>query len=46
MSWINLNDRYELTNNMFFQWNQLKHAVPPRCKKTTFDYSDINEKDL
>ena len=31
---------------MFFQWAQLKHAVPPRWKKTIFDYSDINEKDL
>ena len=46
MSWINLKDKYELTNNMFFQWAQLKHAVPPRWKKTIFDYSDINEKDL
>ena len=31
---------------MFFQWAQLKHAVPPRWKKIIFDYSDINENDL
>ena len=31
---------------MFFQWAQLKHAVPPSWKKITFDYSDINESDL
>ena len=30
MSWINLKDRYELTNDMFSQWAQLKHAIPPR----------------
>ena len=30
ISWINLKDRYELTNNMFFQWAQLKHDIPPR----------------
>ena len=31
---------------MFFQWAQLKHAIPPRWKKITFDYNDINENDL
>ena len=31
---------------MFFQWAQLKHAIPPRWKKIIFDYSDINENDL
>ena len=46
ISWINLKDRYELTNNMFFQWAQLKHAIPPRWKKIIFDYNDINENDL
>ena len=30
ISWLNLNDRYELTNNMFFQWAKLKQAIPPR----------------
>ena len=31
---------------MFFQWAQLKHAIPPRWKKIIFDYNDINENDL
>ena len=31
---------------MFFQWAQLKHAIPPRCKKKIFDYSNINKNDL
>ena len=31
---------------MFFQWAQLKHAIPPRWKKIIFDYSDITENDL
>ena len=31
---------------MFFQWAQLKHAIPPRWKQISFDYSDINENDL
>ena len=31
---------------MFFQWAQLKHAIPSRWKKIIFDYSDINENDL
>ena len=30
----------------FFQWPQLKHAIPPRWKKTVFDYNGINENDL
>ena len=46
ISWINLKDRYELKNNMFFQWAQLKHAIPPGWKKIIFDYNDINENDL
>ena len=33
ISWINLKDGYELTNDMFFQWAQLKHTIPPRWKK-------------
>ena len=31
---------------MFFQWAQLKHAIPPGWKKIIFDYDDINEYDL
>ena len=46
ISWINLKDRYELKNNTFFQWAQLKHAIPPGWKKIIFDYDDINEYDL
>ena len=46
ISWINLKDRYELKNNTFFQWAQLKHAIPPGWKKIIFDYNDINENDL
>ena len=30
----------------FFQWTQLKHAIPSRWKKLIFDYSGINENDL
>ena len=36
ISWINLKDRYELTNNMFSQLAQLKHAIPPRWEKNNF----------
>ena len=46
ISWINLKGKYELTNNMFFQWAQLKDAIPPRWKKVIFDYSNVNENDL
>ena len=48
ISWINLKDRYELTNNMFFQWAQLKHTIPPRwIFFFFFDYCcDINENNL
>ena len=31
---------------MFFQWAQLKHAIPPRWKRIVFDYNDINDNDL
>ena len=31
---------------MFFQWAQLKHAIPPRWKKIIFDYNGINENGL
>ena len=46
ISWINPKNTYELTNNMLFQWAQLKHAIPTRWKKVIFDYNDINENDL
>ena len=46
ISWINLKDRYELSKDMFFQWAQLKHAIPPRWKKLFFDYSNIKENDI
>ena len=46
ISWIDLKDRYELTSYMFFQWAQLKHAIPPRWKKIIFDYKNINENKL
>ena len=45
ISWVNLKDRYDLTN-MFVQWAKLKHAIPPRWKQIIFDYSGINENDL
>ena len=44
ISWVNLKDRYELTNDMFFQWAQLKHAIPARCKTLISSYSDIDDK--
>ena len=32
ISWVNLKDKYELTNDMFYQRAQLKHAIPARWK--------------
>ena len=32
-SWVNLKDRYVLTNDILFQQAQLKHAIPARLKK-------------
>ena len=46
ISWTNLKDRYDLTNDLFFQWAQLKHVILPRWKKIIFDYSNINKNDL
>ena len=46
ISSIHLKERYELTNNMFFQWDQLKHAIAPRWKLIIFDFCGINENDL
>ena len=43
---MNHKSRYELTNKIFFQWAQLKHAIPLRWKKIIFDYSNINENNL
>ena len=44
--WINLKDKYELMNDMFFQWAQLKHAIPTRWKTLISNYSDIDEENL
>ena len=39
-------DRYELTNDIFFQWAQLKHTIPTRWKNLIFNYTGTNENDL
>ena len=44
ISSINLKDEYELTNDMFFQWTQLKHAIPTMWKTLISSISDIAEK--
>ena len=31
---------------MFFQWAQIKHAIPTTWERLISNYSDINEKDL
>ena len=46
LSWVNLKDKYELMNDMFFQWAQIKHAVPTRWKTLISNYSDIDEENL
>ena len=46
ISWTNLKDGYELTNEMLFQWAQLKHAIRLRWKKIIFNYRNIKENDL
>ena len=43
---VNLKDKYELRNDMFFQWSQLKHTIPTRWKTLTSNYSDIDQKNL
>ena len=44
VSWVNLKSSCKWTNDMFFfQWAQLKHAIPVRWKKPIFNYSDIND---
>ena len=35
-----------MTNNTFFYWAQLKHAISQRWKQKVFDHSDNNENDL
>ena len=46
MSRVNLKDEYKLTNDMFFQWVQLKHVIPTRWKTLISDFSDIDENNL
>ena len=46
LSWVNLKDKYELMNDMFFQWAQIKHAVPTRWKALISNYSDMDEENL
>ena len=46
LSWVNLKDKSELMNDMFFQWVQIKHAVPTRWKTLISNYSDIDEENL
>ena len=45
-SWVNLKDKYELTNDIFYQWAQLKHAISARWKTLISNYSDIDEENL
>ena len=45
-SWVNLKDKYELTNDIFYQWAQLKHAISARWKTLNSNYSDIDEENL
>ena len=44
ISSINLKDEYELTNDMLFQWTQLKHAIPTMWKTLISSISDTAEK--
>ena len=46
ISWVSLKDGYELMNDMFFQWAQLKHAAPTRSKTLIYNYSNIDEENL
>ena len=43
---VNLKDKYELRNDMFFQWPQLKHTIPTRWKTLTSNYRDIDNDNL
>ena len=40
ISQVNCKD-YELKNDMFFQWAQLKHKFPKRWKKLIFKHIDV-----
>ena len=46
ISLVNLKDKYKLTNDMFFLWDQLKLAFPTRWKTLLSNYSDIDEETL
>ena len=46
MLWINLKDKYDLTNDRFFQWAQLKHMIPSRQETLISNYSDIDDESL
>ena len=44
ISWVSLKDKYELTNDIFFQCAQLKRTFPTRWKAVISNYSDIDYK--
>ena len=44
--WVKLRNKYKLTNDMFFQRAQLKHAIPTRWKTLISNYSNVDEKNL
>ena len=46
ISLFNLKDEYGLTNDMFFQWDQLKHTFPTKWKTLISNYGDTDEKHL
>ena len=43
MSCVNLKEEQEWTNDMLFQWAQLKHAIPIWWKTLISTCSDVNE---
>ena len=46
ISWVNIKNEYELTNDMFFQWVHLKHTIPTRWKTLISNDSDIGNNNL
>ena len=42
ISWANLKEECDLTNDMFFYLRQLKHAIPTRWKTLISTYSDVD----
>ena len=44
ISWFNFSGEYELKNDMFFQWPQLKYAILIRWKTLISNYSYIDKK--